>query len=430
MHRRSPERTLLAVQTLQERDAMISDASRAWGAHDQDDPFPIFSALRERGAVHPVTLADGHEAWAVVRYAEARAALNDQRLSKDMQAALADDPAVVAEGLPGPAFSRHMLNVDPPDHTRLRRLVASAFTHRRAEALRPHIQSIVDGLLDGIVAEGPEARVDLVERFAFPLPFTVICELLGVPSEHREWFGRCLTTLLGPTSDPGDRRRAEAASDVVVGILRSLVELRQEQPGDDLVSALVAARDGDEQLTDQELLSTIFQLIVAGHETTTNLIGNAVVALLQQPEQLAALRVDLTRLPAAVEELMRYDGPVQHATFRYATEPVTLGGITIPAGAQVIICLAAANRDAERYHDAEALDTDRAAAGHLAFGHGIHHCLGAALARAEAEIALGSLLRRFPDLELAVPVEELRWGRGDGLVLRGLSALPDRKSVV
>jgi cytochrome P450 len=252
----------------------------------------------------------------------------------------------------------------------------------------------------------------------------VICELLGVPSEHRDWFGRCLTILLGPTSTPEARRRAETASDVVVGILRSLVELRQQHPGDDLVSALVAARDGDEQLTDQELLSTIFQLIVAGHETTTNLIGNAVVSLLQQPEQLAALRADVTKLPAAVEELMRYDGPVQHATFRYATEPVTLGGTTIPAGAQVIICLAAANRDAERYADAEALDTDRAAAGHLAFGHGIHHCLGAALARAEAEIALGSLLRRFPDLRLAVPREQLRWGRGDGLVLRGLSALP------
>ncbi len=409
-----------AVDTITDLEA----ATRAWGAYDQDDPFPLFDALRERGAVHAVTLADGHDAWVVVGYAEARAALNDLRLSKDMQAALAEDPSVVAEGLPGPAFSRHMLNVDPPNHTRLRRLVASAFTRTRSEALRPHIQSIVDGLLDDIGSDGPEATVDLVERFAFPLPFTVICELLGVPPEHREWFGACLTTLLGPTSNPEDRRRAETASAVVVGILRSLVELRQREPGDDLVSALVVARDGDEQLSTEELLSTIFQLIVAGHETTTNLIGNAVVALYQHPEQLAALRADPTLLPAAVEELMRYDGPVHHATFRYATEPVTLGDATIPTGAQVIICLAAANRDRERYADAATLDLLRDDTANLAFGHGIHHCLGAALARAEAQIALGSLLQRFPDLRLAVPIDELHWGRGDGLVLRGLSALP------
>ena len=276
---------------------LVDEAARAWGAHDQEDPFPLFAALRERGAVHPVTLADGHEAWVVVRHDEARAALNDRRLSKDMQAALADDPAVVAEGLPGPAFSRHMLNVDPPDHTRLRRLVAVAFTHRRSEALRPRIQVIVDELLDDIEAAGPNARVDLVEHFAFPLPFTVICELLGVPSEHRTWLGQNLTTLLGPTTDPADRARAEVASDIVVGMLRALVELRQDEPGDDLVSALVVARDGDEQLTHEELLSTIFQLIVAGHETTTNLLGNSVVALFRHPDQLAALQADPAKLP-------------------------------------------------------------------------------------------------------------------------------------
>ena len=403
---------------------VVDRAVEAWGAHDQDDPFPLFAALRDDGPVHPVTLADGHEAWVVVRHDEARAALNDRRLSKDMGAALADDPEVVAEGLPGPEFSYHMLNVDPPDHTRLRRLVAVAFTHRRSESLRPRIQTIVDDLLDDIEAEGPEARVDLVARFAFPLPFTVICELLGVPGQHRAWLGENLTTLLGPTTDPADRARAEVASDIVVGMLRSLVELRRDEPGDDLVSALVAARDGDEQLTHEELLSTLFLLIVAGHETTTNLLGNSVVALLRHPDQLAALRADLSRLPAAIEELMRYDGPAQHATFRYATEPVTLGGVTIPAGAQVVINLASANRDQRQYEDADSLRIDREDGRHLAFGHGIHHCLGAALARAEMDIALGSLLRRFPHLRPAVPLDELHWGHGDGIVLRGLSALP------
>jgi cytochrome P450 len=263
-----------------------------------------------------------------------------------------------------------------------------------------------------------------VERFAFPMPFTVICELLGVPAEHRAWLGLNLTTLLGPTTDPGDRARAEVASDIVVGMLRSLVELRHAAPGDDLVSALVAARDGDEQLTHQELLSTIFQLIVAGHETTTNLVGNSLVALFRHPDQLAALRADPTSLPAAVEELMRYDGPAHHATFRYATEPVTMDGVTIPAGAQVVISLAAANRDERWYPDGDRVDIGRDAAPHLAFGFGIHHCLGAGLARAEAQLALGSLLRRFPQIRPAVPLEELHWGRGDGLVLRGLSSFP------
>jgi cytochrome P450 len=402
----------------------VNDAVLAWGAHDQDNPFPIFADLRARGAVHQVTLADGHEAWVVVRYEEAKAALNDQRLSKDMQAALADDPAVVAEGLPGPAFSRHMLNVDAPDHTRLRRLVASAFTQRRTEELRPHIQAIIDELLEDIAAGDPEAPVDLVERFAFPLPFTVICELLGVPSEDRDRLGHNLTTLLGPTTDPADRARAEVASDIVVGTLRSLVELRTHSPGEDLVSALVVARDGDDALTHEELLSTIFQLIVAGHETTTNLIGNSMVALFRHPEQLAALRADPTKLPAAVEELMRFDGPVQHGTFRYATEPVTLGDVTIPTGAQVVVCLAAANRDDRQFTDAEVLDQDRPEARNLAFGHGVHHCLGAGLARVETQLALGSLLRWFPDLRPAGALSELRWGRGDGIVLRGLSALP------
>ena len=404
--------------------ADVDRETRAWGGGDRDDPFPVFAAMRERGPAHPVTLADGHEAWVVVRYDEVRAALNDPRLSKDMQAALAASPEVVAEGLPGPAFSRHMLNVDPPDHTRLRRLVASAFTHRRVQELRPKVQAIVDRLLDDVAAQGPEAVVDLVVALAFPMPFTVICELLGVPEADRAQLGENLTILLGPAPDAASYERAKQASDVVVGMLRDLVDQKQQAPGDDLVSALIAARDGEEKLTHQELLSSIFQLIVAGHDTTTNQLGNGIVALFRHPEQLGALRADETKLPAAVEELMRYDGPAHHATFRYATEPVELGGVTIPAGAQVVICLAAANRDHRQYADPDALDIDRADARHLALGHGIHHCLGAALARMETQLALGSLLRRFPELRPAVPLSELHWGHGDGVVLRGLSALP------
>ena len=199
---------------------------------------------------------------------------------------------------------------------------------------------------------------------------------------------------------------------------------RARGPGDDLVSALISARDGDERLSTQELLSTIFQLIVAGHDTTASLIGNSVVALLRRPDQLNRLRSDPTRIPAAIEELLRYDAPVPHSTFRYAVAPIDIGGVTIPAGAQVIICLAAANRDGGQYADPEELDINRVESRHLAFGHGIHHCVGAPLARMEGQVAFGSLLRRFPALRLAVSVDELHWGHGDGLVLRGLSELP------
>ena len=295
--------------------------------------------------VHAVTLADGHDAWLVVGYEEARIALNDPRLSKDMHAALATGAGVVAEGLPGPSFARHMLSVDPPDHSRLRRLVSAAFTPRRVEALRPRVQAVVDDLLDAMAAAGPDARIDLVSAFAFPLPFTVICELLGVPEPDRADLGRGLTALLVPTSTPAEYARAKEASDAVVAMLEALVDAKQANPGDDLVSGLISARDGDERLSTQELLSTIFQLIVAGHDTTASLIGNGVVALLEHPEQLDDLRSDPAKLAVAVEELLRYDAPVPHSTFRYAVAPMDIGGVTIPAGAQVIICLAAANRD-------------------------------------------------------------------------------------
>jgi cytochrome P450 len=402
----------------------IAQAFSAWGDYDRDDPFPLFAEVRRLGPVHAVTLADGHGAWLVVRHAEARAALNDPRLSKNMRAAFASGGDVVAEGLPGPAFARHMLAVDPPDHTRLRRLVSAAFSTRRIEALRPRVQAIVDGLLDGIAAQGPDQVVDLVASFAFPLPFTVICELLGIPEADRRPFGVAFTRLLAPTPTPEAYARAKDASDTVVAMLGALVEAKQRSPDDALVSALISARDGDERLDHQELLSTIFQLAVAGHDTTASLIGNGLVALLRAPEQLARLRADPARMPVAVEELLRFDAPVPHATFRYAIEPIELAGVTIPAGAQVIISLAAANRDAGQYRHADRLDLERTDVRHLAFGHGIHFCLGAALARMEGELALGSLLQRFPQLRLAVTFDDLHWGHGDGLVLRGLSALP------
>ena len=310
----------------------ITEALAAWGSYDLDDPFPVFAQVRDLGPVHAVTLADGHGAWLVVSYEEARAALNESRLSKDMHAALATGSGVVAEGLPGPAFARHMLTVDPPDHTRLRRLVSAAFSVRRVEALRSRIQAITDDLLDDIARHGPDSRIDLIATFAFPLPFTVICELLGVPHRDRASLGEGFTKLLVPTSTPAEYAAAKEASDAVVAMLRALVEAKQVDPGDDLVSGLINARDGEESLDSQELLSTIFQLIVAGHDTTASLIGNSVVALLRNPAQLAQLRADPTRIPKAVEEFLRYDAPVPHSTFRYTAAPLTLGGVAIPGG--------------------------------------------------------------------------------------------------
>jgi cytochrome P450 len=341
-----------------------------------------------------------------------------------MQAALAANAETVAEGLPGPDFAHHMLVADPPDHTRLRRLVSSAFSIRRIEALRPRVQAIVDDLLDDVAAKGPDTTVDLVAAFALPLPYTVICELLGVPEDDRSLLGKQLRALSSPTPTPEAYAAVKSASDAVVTMLTELVEHKKTAPDDDLVSALIAARDGDERLNQRELLSTIFQLILAGHDTTTSLIGNSVVALLRHPAALAALRSDPNRIPAAIEELLRYDAPVPHSTFRYATEPVEIGGVTVPAGGQVIVSLAAANRDVCKYAEPERLDIDRTDVHHIAFGHGIHFCVGAALARMEGQLALTSLLHRFPHLRLGVAPGDLHWGHGDGLVLRGLTELP------
>ena len=402
------------------------DALRTWGSgsYDVDDPFPLYAEVRANGAVHRATLADGHDAWLVVRYEEAIAALNDPRLSKDMLAAFAVGSEVVSEGLPGPEFARHMLSVDPPNHTRLRRLVSAAFSPRRVEALGAQVQTITDDLLDDIAAQGEAGPVDLVSSLAFPLPYTVICELLGVPQADRARLGQAFTRLLVPTSTEAEYAEAKRASDVVVGMLRDLVAAKESNPGDDLVSALIAARDGQERLSNQELLSTIFQLMVAGHDTTASLIGNSVVALLRHPDQLSRLRNDPGSMSRAIEEFLRYDAPVPHSTFRFTVEPVSIAGTTIPKGAQVIICMAAANRDDDKFADPDSLDIDRQVSRHLAFGHGVHHCLGAPLARMEGRVALTSLLRRFPQLTLAIPAEDLRWGHGDGLVLRGLSELP------
>ncbi|MGQ0465267.1 MAG: cytochrome P450 family protein [Sporichthyaceae bacterium] len=405
----------------------VQDALGNWGGFDLDNPFPLFAAVREQAPVHRITLADGHTAWLIVRYDEARAALNDTRLSKDMSAALSEGE-VVAEGLPGAALARHMLAMDPPDHTRLRKLVASAFTPRRVESLRPRVQLLVDDLLDDIAAAGPETPVDFVSTFAFPLPYTVICELLGIPEPDRAALGSAFTDLFLPGDGGEPPAAAKAGAQHIIEYLDHVVGLKRTEPGDDLISALVTAQSDGASLTHRELCSTLFQLFVAGHDTTASLIGNGLVALLTHPDQLKALRSDPALLQSAIEEMLRFDAPVPHSTFRYSNTDTEIGGVTIPAGEQVIISLAAANRDPERFSGPELFDVARSQRSedrrHIAFGHGIHFCLGAPLGRMEGEVAFGTLLARFPDFRLAVDPSELRWSHGDGLVLRGLAALP------
>ena len=402
--------------------AEISTEWGGWGPEVRDDPYPRFAEARSQCPVQKVRLADGHDAWVVLGYDAARQALNDPRISKDMVAALDADPDAVAEGLPGPAYSRHMLNVDPPDHTRLRRLVARAFVPSRVAALEPAVRAVAEDLLDRLGSQGPDAEVDLVAGFAHPLPFRVIGELLGIPEADRSQLHAWFQVLLsGWAGDPP--AEAVVASDGIVAYLGDLVAAKRRVPANDLVSVLVTANDGD-QLTAQEVLSSLFQLVVAGHDTTTSLIGNGVVALLDHPDQLHRLLTDLGRLPAAIDELMRFAAPVPHATFRMTTEPVTIDGVEIPAGQQVLVSLAGANRDPGRFRTPDELDLGRDEGPHLGFGHGIHFCLGAPLARLEARVALEALVSRHPHLQLAVDRDALAWTHGDGLVLRGLASLP------
>ncbi|HLK79246.1 MAG TPA: cytochrome P450 [Streptosporangiaceae bacterium] len=387
------------------------------GADYFSDPYSVHARLRAEHPATQVIMPGGTPAWLITGYAQARAALTDPRLLK-MPKEYRPDP-----DSPFAALDMHLLNSDPPDHERLRKLVNKAFTARRVEQLRPRITAITEGLLDDIPA-GRE--VDLLAAFAFPLPVTVICELLGVPVADRDQFRAWSATIVSETVSSDV---ALAHLTAMMGYFRDLVAARRREPADDLLSALISARDdGDRQteikLSENELLSMAWLLLVAGHETTVNLIGGGVLALLQHPGELARLRADPALLGGAVEELLRYASPVNDATLRFTAEPVDLGGMHIGAGEVVLVSLAGANRDPARYAGPEELDVGRDSTGHLAFGHGIHYCVGAPLARLEAEIAFGTLLRRFGSITLAVPPSELRW-RPSSLI-HGLECLPVR----
>jgi cytochrome P450 len=379
------------------------------------DPYPTLSALRQSGPVRRTDVRMGLPVWVVARYDDVLAALSDPRLSNDPHHA-----SGLTEVLRGDFLSRSMIGTDPPEHTRLRRLVSKAFTARRVEGLRPRVQEITDALLDRIT---PRGRAELIGEFALPLPITVIGELLGVPEADRDRFRAWTDEMLDRPFDPrSDMARVTAAREQMYGYLTDLVAAKRARPADDLLTALIETSDEGERLAEHELLAMIFLLLIAGYVTTVSLVGNGTLALLRHPDQLDRLRADPSLVPQAVEELLRFDGPVNPGLTRFAMEDVEIGGVRIPRGDVVLLAIAAADRDPARFSDPDRLDVGAVDPGHLAFGHGMHYCLGAPLARLEGQVAFTALLARLPDLALAAREDELRWTGGG--VLRGLRELP------
>jgi cytochrome P450 len=379
-----------------------------------------YAQLRARGPIHRARLSSGLEAWLVVGHEQARLALTHPDLRKDATPAReALARANFTANQPGVGIGGQMLEADPPEHSRLRRLVAGAFSPHRTQELGPRIQEIADGLVDAIA---PLGETDLVETFTAPLPVAVISELLGVPEAQRADFRSWTTAALGTPS-----QAQRAASHDLNGMLAALIATKRVEPQDDLLSALVAVRDEDDgRLSETELVGTAVLLVIAGHETTVNLLGNALFALFDAPEQAEKLRADPALIGPAVEEFLRFDSSVELTTPRFAAADLELGGQRISKGEILVVALPSASHDLPLPDGGrdDLLDVTRTGVRHLAFGHGIHHCLGAPLARLEASIALGTLLRRLPGLRPAKPLTEIAWTPGG--MMRGPLSLPVR----
>jgi cytochrome P450 PksS len=385
------------------------------------NPYPFYAQLRDQAPVHRITLGDKRTAWLVTRYDDVVTVLKDDRFVKDKRAAMSRDQMAREPWIPSilKPLERNMLDTDAPEHTRLRGLVHRAFSPRLVENMRERIQRLTDELLDAIQ---PRGQMDLIRDYALPIPTTIIAEMLGVPVVDRHKFQRWSNTIVSTVPSKWGILTAIPALILFLRYIRKLVRTRRADPRDDLVSALVEAREAGDQLSEDELLAMVSLLLIAGHETTVNLIGNGMLTLLEHPDQMDRLRDEPALIKPAVEELLRYEGPLETATERYAREDVTLGGATIPRGEMVFAVLASANRDERQFDRADTLDLAREPNRHVAFGQGVHFCLGAPLARLEGQIAINSLLRRIPDLRLAVPRQRLRMR--PGLVLHGFKSLP------
>lgn len=383
---------------------------------DQD----AYQDLRDR-PISRLRHFNGTPTWVVTRYADVLELINHPGVSNNpvYQNRL---ETVAAPDIPKDYvryLGKSVSMMDVPQHTQVRRAVSKVFTARRVQSLRPRVQEITDELLANLPRD---EEVDLLERFAYPLPFDVISELLGVPREFRGPWREALEGMMW-----GTREQVAPGAATMLDYAVRLVRLRHEEPGDDLISALVRTRaDEPDRFDDDELISLIITILNAGHETSAQLIANGMFALLTHPEQLARLRADPDLLPSAVEEMLRFTGPAELSALRFTKEEVTVGGVTIPAGEVVQIIWAAANRDQGQFADPAGFDVTRRNNAHFGFGHGAHYCLGAPLARIEAQVAFGTILRRFPDLALARPVEQVTWRRGFPRGINRLDGLPVR----
>jgi len=385
------------------------------------NPYPVYKRLRSESPITEVALTRKQSAWLITRYDDVFAALKDPRLAKDRLNALTSGQKAKQPWMPAmfKPLTRNMLDVDPPDHTRLRALVQKAFTPRFIENSRDRIESLTRELLDRLQNS---RRMELIASYALIVPTTIIAEILGVPVSDRHKFHRWSSAIVASSPSGWEMAKAIPYVFLFLRYIRQLVQSRRDRPASDLISALVEAREAGDKLNEDELVAMIFLLLVAGHETTVNLIGNGTLALLENPSQLEILRDDPTTIVTAVEELLRYDGPLALATERFAREDITIAGIRIPRGAMVHGVLGSANRDERYFTDPDRLDISREPNKHLGFGQGIHFCLGAPLARLEGQIAIANLVRYLPRLRLAIPRSSLRWKRG--AVIRGLNELP------
>jgi cytochrome P450 len=364
---------------------------------------PRFAAMREERPVSRVRLPFGGEAWLVTRYADVRTVLSDRRFMRSLT--VGKDAPRATEAIED---ASSIITMDPPEHSRLRRLVSGAFTPRRVELLRPRVQELADELIDQLIAQGPGA--DLVQAFSIPLPIIALCELLGVPREDRHQVHAWTDTMLSLSGASQDFTEIMNAQRGLWGYIAGLVAQRRETPTDDLIGALVRARDSEGRLTEGELIDLTGGILAVGHETTANHISNMIYTLLTNPDQLALLRADPGLVPSAIEELIRFVPLNASVGFAHiATEDIEISGQLIRAGEAVFADLDAANRDTGVFERPEELDVTRERNWHVGFGHGPHHCLGAQMARLELQVAIGTLLRRFPDLALAVAPEDVAW---------------------
>ncbi len=413
-----------------------------FSASFKDHAFASYADLRETDPVLSVALPNEQTLWLVLRYSDASAMMKEHsRFGNDIANAYAETELedIRAQFLAGMSeeqakqmldldqlFGRILLSIDPPDHSRLRRLVAIPFTPKYIEGLRGRVREIASSLLDDIDANvrSGQRQFDLIDDFSYPLPLTVIAEMLGIPEEDydrfRVWSQASVTFVPGqPQTQEHTDLLQEFAS-----YLRQLAISKRESPGDDLLSGLVQAEADGDKLSEEELISMMFLLIVAGHETTVNLIANGTLLLFEHPDQRRRLREEPALLKSAIEEMLRFYGPVEVGLTRWVREDTEFGGAQLKRGQQMMAVLASANHDPERFPNPEVFDIARDPNRHLAFGTGIHACLGAVLARLEADVAFTELLNRYPDLELAVPRDALAWR--DGTFMRALTALPVR----